>query len=78
MADPEATLAPYRAEVVALQQLVGERGLEAGLAVILSEPESLATIRDEILASMLEEMADRRGRQDQALPIFLAILSFLC
>ena len=33
-ADPEATLAPFRAEVAALLQLVGGRGLEAGLACL--------------------------------------------
>ena len=38
-ADPEATLAPFRAEVAALRQLVGERGLEAGLASVASEEE---------------------------------------
>ena len=40
-ADPEATLASFRAEVAALRRLVGERGLEAGLAAIISEPEVL-------------------------------------
>ena len=33
-ADPEAPLAPYRAEAAALKQLGGERGLEAGLAAV--------------------------------------------
>ena len=41
VADPEATLAPFRAEVAALRRLVGERGLEAGLTAIISEPEVL-------------------------------------
>ena len=47
-ADPEATLAPFRAEVAALVRLVDERGLEAGLAAIMSEPEALAAIRQAI------------------------------
>eukprot|EP01045_Picozoa_sp_COSAG04_P016995 COSAG04_NODE_1469_length_6591_cov_5.515404_1_plen_1253_part_00 len=53
-ADPKATLAPFRAEVAALRQLVGERGLEVGLAAVA--------------ALNLERQADRLGRADEALP----------
>eukprot|EP01045_Picozoa_sp_COSAG04_P018727 COSAG04_NODE_1754_length_5687_cov_2.326593_11_plen_428_part_01 len=44
-ADPEATLAPFRAEFDALRQLVREQGLEAGLAAVASEEERLAAVR---------------------------------
>ena len=44
-ADPEATLAPFRAEFDALAQLVAERGLEAGLGAVASEEERLAAVR---------------------------------
>ena len=56
-ADPEATLAPFRAEVAALRQLVKSLGLEAGLAsALLPEPEKKLA------------MADAMGRADLALP----------
>ena len=44
-ADPEATLAPLRAQLAALLRLVNERGLEAGLAAVASERERLAAVR---------------------------------
>ena len=61
-ADPEATLAPFRAEVAALLHLVGERGLKAGLAAVASEEERLAAVRamepryDEMLADVTERI----------------------
>ncbi len=71
-ADPGSILAPYRVEVAALLRVVGEWGVEAGLAVIQSNPELFAGIRDElepqILADMLEKKAHSLGRADKAMP----------
>ncbi len=55
--DAEATLAPYRAEVFAMRQLIAERGMEKGLTAIVSEPPLLAAI-----------IAETLGRADKALP----------
>eukprot|EP01045_Picozoa_sp_COSAG04_P013817 COSAG04_NODE_1000_length_8841_cov_5.219973_2_plen_373_part_00 len=43
-ADPEATLAPFRAEVAALRQLVGNVGLEHGLTAIVDGHDAVALL----------------------------------
>ena len=55
-ADPEGTLAPFRAEVAALRQLVAELGVEQGLA----------TIEAEIAARAAETERQRREAVDKA------------
>eukprot|EP01045_Picozoa_sp_COSAG04_P031464 COSAG04_NODE_5830_length_1481_cov_1.657742_1_plen_258_part_01 len=70
-ADPEATLAPYRAESDAVKQLVADLGLEAGLAVVASEEQRLAAVRamtpryDAMVVGSLESIARVAGRADR-------------
>ena len=64
------TLEPFRAEVAALQQLVNERGLEAGLAAATSEEERLAAVRQ--MEPRYDDMVQRKDEFVEMVPELLA------